>query len=154
VPVPGSDPHHGASGEFTNLPDPTKELVTASLMLRRAPSSAAADSGQQLLAGARNIPAASTLADPNDVAAVCSFAQHYGLTILDENFETRMVKVQGNAEQMNEAFGVRLCRATDSQGNQYLTYMGPISVPESISQCVTAVLGLDQRPVARRHSAF
>ncbi len=153
VSIPGSSPQHGTSDQLTDLPDPSKELVTATLVLRRAPSSSGAEVGQQLLAGAQNLPPASTTADPTELAAVCSFAQHYGLTILDENFETRTVKVQGNGQQMNEAFGIDLCRATDSKGNQYLTYMGNITVPESISQYVTAVLGLDQRPVARHHAA-
>ncbi len=93
------------------------------------------------------------LANTNDVAAACSFAQHYGLTLLDVNYESRVVKVQGNAQQMNQAFGVTLCRATDNQGNQFLTYMGNITLPASVSSCVVAVLGLDQHPIARHHHA-
>lgn len=153
VPIPGSTPRHGSSDRLTKLPDPTKEVVTASLMLGRPASAAEANLGEQLLAGVKDIPARSTMADPNEVAAVCSFAQHYGLTILDENFETRRVKVQGNAQQMNEAFGIDLCRATDSKGDHYLTFRGPVSVPKSISPYVVAVLGLDQRPVAQHHVA-
>jgi kumamolisin len=153
VPVPGSAPMHGPSDQLTDLPDPTKELITASIVLRPGSSSAAADAGQQLLAGARNVPVTSTMADTNEVAAVSSFAQHYGLTILDENFETRIVRVEGNAQQMDEAFGIELCRCRDDKGNHYLTYMGAITVPASISQYVIAVLGLDQRPIARHHAA-
>lgn len=149
VPIPGSEPQHGALDEIQDLADPTKELVTATLVLR-VPNSA--QIGQELLAGQR-VAATSMLADPNEMQAVCSFCQHYGLTILDENFETRTAKVQGNAEEMNEAFGVKLCRATDSKGNSYLTYMGSITVPSSIASYVIAVLGLDQRQVARHHTA-
>jgi kumamolisin len=152
VPIPGSTPQHGVSDRFTNLSDPAKKLVTATLVLRRAPSSSDASAGQELLAGARNVPPVGTRADPNEVSAVCSFAQHYGLTILDENFETRTVKVQGNAQQMNEAFGVTLSEATDSQNNRYLTYAGSITVPATVAPFITAVLGLDQRSVAKHHA--
>jgi kumamolisin len=151
VPIPGSAPKHASSDQLTNLPDPGKELVTASIILRSAPASGAADAGQRLLAGDQNVPAASTMADPNEMAAVCSFAQHYGLTLLDEDFESRRVKVQGTAQQMNEAFGIELCRCTNRSGHECLSYMGAITVPGSISQYITAVLGLDQRPVARHH---
>lgn len=139
--IAGSDPQHGASDQFANLSDPTKELVTASILLRHATVSAEAS------------PAASTMADPNETSAICSFAQHYGLTILDENFQTRTVKIQGNAQQMDEAFGIVLCRVTDAQGNQYLSYTNPITVPASIAPFITAILGLDQRPVAKHHTA-
>ena len=150
VPIPGSEPQHGPQDKVTDLPDPTRHIVTATLVLR--PSAAAAQAGQQLLSGARNVPAASIMADPNEVTAVCSFAQHYGLTILDENFETRTVKIQGTAQQMNEAFGIKLCKARDAHGNQYTSYMGSITVPGSVAPYVTAVLGLDQRPVAHHHA--
>ncbi len=140
VPVAGSEPQHGAAVRFTNLPDPAKELVTASILLRRAPASAEPNT------------VATTMADPNEVSAICSFAQHYGLKILDENFQTRTVKIEGSAQQMDEAFGIHLCRATDDKGNQYLTYREPLTVPQSIAPYVTAILGLDQRPVARHHA--
>jgi kumamolisin len=91
------------------------------------------------------------MAEPNEVAAVTSFAQHYGLTILDENFEARVVKVQGNAQQMDEAFGIKLCDVADAHGNRYISYTGSVTVPSAIAPYVTAVLGLDQRPVARHH---
>jgi len=74
------------------------------------------------------------------------------LKILDENFQTRTVKIEGSAQQMDEAFGIHLCRATDDKGNQYLTYREPLTVPQSIAPYVTAILGLDQRPVARHHA--
>ena len=141
VTIPGSEAQHGASDRFTDLPDPTKELVTASILLRRTTLPIAPNA----IAG--------TLADPDEMSAICSFARHYGLIVLDSNFETRTAKMQGNAQQMDEAFGLKLCRATDSKGNQYLTYMGPISLPLSIGPYVIAVLGLDQRPVARHHAA-
>ncbi len=146
APITGSGLRHQGAAEMTPLPDPAEELITASIVLRRAPSSAQSGSGP-------SDPLLQTLADPNEVSAVCSFAQHYGLVLLDVNYETRTVKVYGNACAMNEAFGVELCRESDSNGNQYLSYQGELSVPASIANYVTAVLGLDSRPAARYHGA-
>jgi kumamolisin len=151
VAVPGSEPQHSSDDQTSELADPTKELVTATLVLRQ--SAAAAQAGQQLLSGSQNVSPAASMADPNEVNAVVAFAQHYGLTLLDENFQGRTVKVQGNAQQMDEAFGVKLCRCENVKGEQYITYMGSISLPGDIAPYVTAVLGLDTRPVARHHHA-
>jgi kumamolisin len=151
VPLAGSEPPHSPEDQMSDLTDPTKQPVTATLVLRQ--SAAAAQAGQQLLAGSTNVPAATTMAEPNEVNAVCAFAQHYGLTILDENFQSRLVKVQGNAEQMDEAFGVKLCHCINAQGQEYLSYMGQISLPATVAPYVTAVLGLDTRPIARHHQA-
>ncbi len=159
VPLPGSVPRHNSSDVFSDLPDPNQELVTATLILRRNPASAgASNAGEQLLSGtqpqlSKEQAIQKISADPNDMAAVCAFAQHYGLTILEKNLETRVVRVQGTAQQMDEAFGIMLCYVTDKKGDRYVSYEGPISIPKSISEIVVAVLGLDQRPVAKHHTA-
>ncbi len=51
---------------------------------------------------------------------------------------------------MQQAFGVDLGLVSES-GNQYLSHREAISIPQSLSNLVTAVLGLDQRPVAKPH---
>ena len=70
----------------------------------------------------------------------------------EANASTRTVKVQGTADQMEQAFGVTLGMVSDGSGNSYLSHQGPIEIPASLSNQVTAVLGLDQRPIARHHS--
>jgi kumamolisin len=50
---------------------------------------------------------------------------------------------------MQKAFGVDLGLVAESSGNQYLSHREAISIPQSLSNLVTAVLGLDQRPVAK-----
>jgi hypothetical protein len=54
---------------------------------------------------------------------------------------------------MSSAFGVSIGSVSDSSGNTYLTYRGTISVPAELKDIVTAVLGMDQRPVAQRRGA-
>ncbi|MBV9405375.1 MAG: S8 family serine peptidase [Acidobacteriaceae bacterium] len=155
--VPGSTPRRKASDRFENLPDPSKELITASLIVRGANANPESDTGEQLLSGklasgSRERPAISTEANPNDIAAVCAFVEHYGMTIVERNASARRVQIQGNAEQMDEAFHIRLCTCKDAMGGQYLTYREPILIPESLRGVITAVLGLDQRPVAKHHA--
>ena len=91
-------------------------------------------------------------ADPEDMALVRSFVEEYGLTIVEENSVARTVRVKGTVEQIGKAFGVQL-RMIDTGGQQYLSYAGSISVPKPLAGVITAVLGLDQRPVAQHHSA-
>ncbi|MBV9766106.1 MAG: S8 family serine peptidase [Acidobacteriaceae bacterium] len=159
VVISGSAPQHNPADTMSEIPDPEQQEVTATLIIQRSQQSdAASQIGQDLLSGkaphlSLKQAEEATTADPKDVAAVCAFAREYGLTILEENPQTRTVRVQGSAQQMDQAFAIDLCWVTDTKGNRYLTYMGPISIPKSLSGVVTAVLGLDQRPVAKHHAA-
>jgi len=126
--------------------------VNVTLMIRHPAT--AAFVAEQLLAGewrpaSREDAEQAISADVQDLAAVRLFAQQYGLTILDENGVTRTVHLEGSAEAMEKAFGVQLLLARDANGQVYLSYQGAISLPRSLEHAVTAVLGLDQHPVAR-----
>jgi kumamolisin len=87
------------------------------------------------------------------MAAVRSFIQKYGLTVVEENAAARTVRVRGTAQQLEKAFGVQL-RLVEVKGHQYLSYEGPISIPKPLAGVITAVLGLDHRPVAQRRKAM
>ncbi len=73
------------------------------------------------------------------------------MTITEANPTARTVKVKGTAEQINSAFGVKLGLVSEGEGEQFLSHKEAISVPHSLTKLVTAVLGLDQRPVAKHH---
>jgi subtilase family serine protease len=62
------------------------------------------------------------------------------------------VGMKGTVEQMEKAFGVQL-RMVEARGQRCLSYAGSISVPKPLKRVITAVLGLDQRPVAQHHKA-
>jgi kumamolisin len=131
--------------------------VNVTIVLRRSQASGASpDAGEQLLSGktprlSREEAAQAIAADPNDMAAVHSFIQQYGLTIVEENAQLRTVRVEGTVQQMEKAFGVQLRVAKDAKGQQYLSYEGSIMVPKPLAGIIAAVLGLDQRPVAKHH---
>lgn len=93
-------------------------------------------------------------ADPNDLAAVRSFIKQQGINITRENAQARTLRVEGTVEQLSRAFAVQMGCFEDAQGHRYLSYEGSLSLPESLSGVITAVLGLDQRPIAKHHAGM
>jgi kumamolisin len=83
--------------------------------------------------------------DPAAIAAVENFAKTYELQATEASAEKRTVKLAGTAAQFERAFGVQL----GTFGN-YISYAGPLTVPDTLADKVLAVLGLDNRPIARR----
>jgi kumamolisin len=79
----------------------------------------------------------STTADPADLAAVRSFALGHGLKIDRESAAERSVRVSGTADQLKQAFG------GDSRNDS--------TIPAALRGIAIAVLGLDQRAIAKSH---
>ncbi len=149
--LPGSEADHPDGGSW--LPADAGQKVTPTIIIRRAPR--AGDLRQKLLSG--SLPPMSReeaenliRVDPNDLAAVRSFAQSNGLTAIAENAEARTMQVEGTVAQVAAAFGVTIEWRIDPEGKKYLSYLGAITLPESVAGIIEAVLGLDQRPLARR----
>jgi kumamolisin len=124
--------------------------VTVTILLRRNPE-ASGPSEQDLLSGkyqpsgeGQAAARAAIAASPEDIAAVRSFAEQYGLKVVSADAGSRRVHVQGTVDAMDKAFGVQLQQTK----NRLLTYTGAITVPKAQGGIITAVLGLDQRPVA------
>lgn len=132
--------------------DPNQPII-ATVVLRRRPS--AANLGQELLAGAAQPisrdEVAQIGADPQEMDAVRDFVVQNGLKIIDENPATRTIRMEGTVQQMDNAFGIKIGQFEGAQGRQFLSYQGTISIPASLEGVIVAVLGLDQRPVARHH---
>jgi kumamolisin len=151
VEIPGSE-LKPRNGERVLSEAGASQEITVTLLLRRSPKQKG-PSEQDLFSGKyqpqnREAAEAAIAADPADIAAVRSFAEQYGLKILNEDPASRRVQVRASPTALEKAFGVQLKEAEGSSGNRYLTYSGAISVPKNLSGIVTAVLGLDQRPVA------
>ncbi|HWF46239.1 MAG TPA: protease pro-enzyme activation domain-containing protein [Bryobacteraceae bacterium] len=131
VPIPGSAPVHASAAQLTAAPP--NEVLDVTIMLRRPSPGAMA-------------------ADPNDLAAVRSFVQSYGLQVVAENPDARTMKVQGTAAQMQQAFGVALRVSGNAPTPEFVTYQGSLTVPKQLDGVIIAVLGLDRRPVAKPRS--
>lgn len=89
-------------------------------------------------------------ADPADIAAVEDFAAAHGLHAVQKDRARRTVVLSGTVAQFNKAFGVDL-KHVEHDGGSYRGREGEISLPDSLAGKVEAVLGLDDRPVARPH---
>jgi kumamolisin len=148
VSIQGSEPEPRLQERWLADVDPSTK-ITVSILLRRRSSNS-----EELLSGhyhpaSREAAEQAIAANPKDLAAVCRFAEEHGMTIVDEDAASRRVQVEASAKQMENAFGVRIGTAEDASGCRFLTYKGAITIPRELSGIVVAVLGLDQRPVAR-----
>jgi kumamolisin len=86
------------------------------------------------------------------VAAVRAFAEHSGLSVSNVDAARRVVELRGTVAQMEAAFSTTL-HEYSSGSVRFRGREGPLHIPQSLAPFVEAVLGLDDRPVARPHIA-
>jgi len=89
-------------------------------------------------------------AAPADIASIEAFAHEYGLTVTERSPARRSVVLSGTAENMQQAFGTKLAHY-DSPRGSYRGRTGPVMVPQELQAMIAAVLGLDNRPIAKPH---
>jgi len=85
-----------------------------------------------------------------DIDAVRAFAAAHGLAVVAANAARRTVVLSGTVAACNDTFGVELQRFEHPAG-AYRGRTGPVHLPDTLADVVEAVLGLDNRPVARPH---
>jgi kumamolisin len=146
--------------ERAALPDarPTGELdatatITVTLTLRRR-----AEVPVSLIVGPETLTVEQLGdrygADPADIALATEVLGRYGLTVAESHTASRRLKVSGTIAELSAAFGttLTLVASPHPDGSGPVTHRyrsGILSVPAELSGIVTAVLGLDDRPVAR-----
>src|SRR3954462_15645193 len=117
------------------------ETVRVSVILERARPAEGASA-----------PAVATGASESDISAVEEFAHHSGLTVVDSNARKRRVILAGTVEELQKAFTAELITYRDSAtGSEYRGRQGTLSIPKELEGIVTAVLGLDGRPIPKPH---
>ena len=154
--IPGSEASHTSGGSW--LPVSADQKISPTIIIRRPPG--AREVSQELLSGSwrpvsREQAENLLRVDPTDLAVVLRFARTEGLQVIAQNAEARTVQIEGTTAQIGEAFGVTIKWRTDPsapKGQKYLSYQGELTLPAELNGIVEAVLGLDQRPIAR-HSA-
>ncbi|HEY2136644.1 MAG TPA: S53 family peptidase [Xanthobacteraceae bacterium] len=134
----------GAVGDF--------ETVTVDVLLRRRAVPPSIDAlGALPLAARQHLTSeefeAKYGADPDDVARVRAFAQAHGLAVRDVSLARRTVTLAGKAADLARAFSVGFARFA-SHGAVFRGHVGQASIPADLAPAVTAVLGLDERPIA------
>jgi kumamolisin len=85
-----------------------------------------------------------------DLAAVREFAARHGLAVVQEHAGRRTVVLSGTVDQFNKAFEVDL-QQFEHPGGTYRGRVGQVHLPDELHGAVEAVLGLDNRPVAKPH---
>jgi kumamolisin len=88
-------------------------------------------------------------ADPKDLDLVEHELSRYGVTVEAKNPTTRSVTAAGPVSAMEQAFGVRLFDV-EHLGVRYRGRTGDIYIPRNLDGVVTAVFGLDTRPMIKR----
>jgi len=91
-------------------------------------------------------------ADPADFAKVEAFACDHGLVVSAENAGQRSIRLKGSVGNLSEAFGVELRNYTKRGAAPYRGRTGSIFIPKDMKDIIVGVHGLDNRPVAMRHS--
>jgi len=89
-------------------------------------------------------------AKQEDVDLVTAFAKLYGLTVVDVSLARRSVFLSGCTEQFEKAFSTTIADM-EHPGGGYRGRTGPLTIPESLSGIVEAVLGIDNRKIAKPH---
>jgi kumamolisin len=153
VPLEASRPHLAAGLEGYTDPPPSQR-VDPTILVRRRPAAGTEQRIDGILRGeappiSREQSAELLGADPLDLQKAAAFATSYGLTVTESSAAKRALKVSGTVAQMEAAFGVKLLSCKVG-GQTYLCYEGALTIPASLDGIVEGVLGLDQRPVARR----
>ena len=82
-------------------------------------------------------------------ARATRFAKANGLVVRETDITRRRMVLEGTAQQMTELFGVSLAMYDDGQ-RRFRARTGPLFVPAEIAPWTRAILGFDQRPLARR----
>lgn len=93
-------------------------------------------------------------ADPASIQLIHDFAAEFDLTVDEKNpvigTGYRTVHLTASREAIEKAFGVKLSDRETEQGKLRVR-QGSICIPEELVGHIDAVLGLDNRPIAKPH---
>jgi kumamolisin len=152
VPIKGSE-RTALNGARPIGPTDPHQLIEISLILKhRQPLDLTRTEGKFI---GHSEFAAQYGADPKHVDIARKFGQENNLQVLTRGDEVlrRTVTLAGTAAAMEKAFGIELIDYDHPDGS-YRGRTGPIHVPEDMAPFVKAVLGLDDRSVAKPHFRF
>lgn len=92
-------------------------------------------------------------ASPKDLGSVLDFAEHFGLEVTEIEAGKRTVTLRGSSDALFNAFKVQVFES-QSQGQVSRCRVGPVFVPTELSEIITGVFGLDNRPQAVPHLRY
>ena len=89
--------------------------------------------------------------DAQAVAAVTRYAQSHGLIVAPHEAGSNQVVLTGTYGQAIAAFRPEQIGLYDNDGRRFVARTGHLFVPEEVAGQIVAVMGFDQRPIARAH---
>jgi kumamolisin len=89
--------------------------------------------------------------DAATIAQLRRFAEAHGLQVEAAAADTNQMVLTGTYKQARAAFLPEQIGVYEAGGQRFVARSGHISVPEAIAGQIVAVMGFDQRPVARPH---
>jgi len=93
-------------------------------------------------------------ADRSDASAVTKALTAAGVTVLKTDLASRRMRVSATVATLCALFGTRLTLMHDAAAplaSPFRARTGPLTLPDDLSERITAVLGLDDRPQANAH---
>jgi kumamolisin len=153
-PLKGSERQPLPGARAVSTADP-EERLQVSVILRRANANALKERVEKLSKGAGDYLSREAFeqqfgADSADIAEIKRFAAAHNLSVVQEHAGRRTMVLSGTVAQFNAAFGVDLQRFA-YPGGSYRGRVGSVQLPNELQGRVEAVLGLDNRPVAKPH---
>ena len=129
--------------------DPNSEVQVTVVLKPAAPLDAATHAGgpgisREAYRALHGTPEAS-------VQRVRDVAKAFGLTVVHEDAGAHLVKLRGSYAQMTAAFRPEQIGVYTEAGRTFVARSGHIDIPDEITADVVAVMGLDQRQVAKAH---
>src|SRR5262249_37149438 len=156
VPLQGSERTALPEARAISAADPGEHFEVTVHLRPRSPISAAAPAAvsaalpQQRLYLSHTELAASSGADPADIAAIEAFARANGLIVTAAHAAQRSVVLSGTVAAFEAAFGVTLQQYEHPEGT-YRGRTGAIYVPAGLAPIIRGVFGLDNRPQTKPH---
>lgn len=83
-----------------------------------------------------------------------AFAKQHGLKVVEADPAKRAVRLEGTYGQAEAAFQPEDLGMYRIKGRDVVARSGHLSVPDELAQDVVAVMGFDERPVAKPHFSW
>ncbi|HEY3846954.1 MAG TPA: S53 family peptidase [Acetobacteraceae bacterium] len=154
--LPGSERQPMAGARSLGPSDPAEHLEV-SVVLRHSAADVLHEKVRKLATGDRSEAHVKREDFPGqfgahqeDIDGVRALAAAHGLAVAEVNTARRTVMLSGTVGAFNDAFGVDLQQFEHPAGS-YRGRTGPVHLPDELKDAVEAVLGLDNRPIARPH---
>lgn len=151
-PLPGSTRRPALNARVVGDVDPEHVMTVTAVLRPKRDFDLAAHASSGAAPMSREQFAAQHGASEDDVAKLESYAAAHHLAVDEVNAAARTVVLRGRTADMQDAFGVKFQLYATEDNQRYRGREGDVYVPDDLYGIVEAVVGLDDRPVAKPHS--